>query len=113
MEALVSRSTVFGLVVGALCATMSDAFAISISEAYASVSLSPPTTRLPKNHGRHRMSHATINVTMAMVTCRGLPDSGEGECGVGWSFCPLIIGVGGPCNAQTAEVQPPATSAQT
>jgi hypothetical protein len=30
----------------ALCAAESDAFALSISEAYASVSLSPPTTRL-------------------------------------------------------------------
>jgi len=46
MEAVVSRCTVFGLVLGALCAAQSDAFAISISEAYTSVSLSPPSPRL-------------------------------------------------------------------
>src|SRR6202007_2438533 len=38
--------TIFMCVLGALCASLSDASALSIDEAYASVSLSPPTTRL-------------------------------------------------------------------
>jgi hypothetical protein len=42
----VSRYTIFMCVLGALCASLSDASALSIDEAYASVSLSPPTTRL-------------------------------------------------------------------
>jgi len=46
MEGVVPRYTIFMGVLGALCASLSGASAITIDEAYASVSLSPPTTRL-------------------------------------------------------------------
>jgi hypothetical protein len=42
----VSRYTIFMCALGALCASVCDASALSIDEAYSSVSLSPPTTRL-------------------------------------------------------------------
>src|SRR5262249_58550074 len=45
-EATVPRYTIFMCVVGALGASLCDASALTINEAYASVSLSPPTTRL-------------------------------------------------------------------
>ena len=46
MEGIVSRYTIFMCVLGALGASLSDASALTIDEAYATVSLSPPTTRL-------------------------------------------------------------------
>jgi hypothetical protein len=46
MEGLVARYTIFMGVLGALCASLSDTSALTIGEAYASVSLSLPTTRL-------------------------------------------------------------------
>jgi hypothetical protein len=42
----VSRYTIFMCVLGALCASVCDASALTIEEAYASVSLPPPTARL-------------------------------------------------------------------
>ncbi len=41
-----SRYTILTCVLGVLCASLTDASALTIEEAYASVSLSPPTTRL-------------------------------------------------------------------
>jgi hypothetical protein len=46
MEAIVTRYAIFICVLGALGASLADASALTISEAYASVSLSPPTTRM-------------------------------------------------------------------
>jgi hypothetical protein len=46
MEGIVSRCTILMCVLGALGASLSDASALTIDEAYATVSLSPPTTRL-------------------------------------------------------------------
>ena len=46
MEGVVSRYTIFMCVLGALGASLSGASAITIDEAYTSVSLSPPTTRM-------------------------------------------------------------------
>ena len=46
MEGVVSRHTIFMGILGALGASLSSASALTIDEAYASVSLSPPTTRL-------------------------------------------------------------------
>jgi hypothetical protein len=46
MEGVVARYAIFMCVLGALGASPTDASALTIDEAYASVSLSPPTTRL-------------------------------------------------------------------
>jgi hypothetical protein len=46
MEAIVSRYTIIMGALGALGASLSGASALTIEEGYASVSLSPPTTRL-------------------------------------------------------------------
>jgi hypothetical protein len=46
MEAIVARYAIFICVVGALGASLTGASALTIDEAYASVSLLPPTTRL-------------------------------------------------------------------
>jgi hypothetical protein len=46
MEGIVARYTIFMCVIGALGASLSGASALTIDQAYASVSLSPPTTRL-------------------------------------------------------------------
>jgi hypothetical protein len=46
MEGVVSRYAIFMCVLGAFGASLSEASALTIDEAYATVSLSPPTTRL-------------------------------------------------------------------